>query len=120
MAQDRLLSAWVRFANAGLGNIPVTLWVGGSTVSGTLVSVDDYLDGIAAEAEQADLHELGEAYRSLAEQERVQGIEPFSFRLPPDTPDVTYVHVRESGGAGWWRARIDAVDGYAFGPPESE
>lgn len=124
---DGNLGTLVRLANTGTVSMDVTLWVGGSVVSGLLVGVAEYLDGLAGSLEPAGEGAalLSKFYRDQAEGFRELVGEEFQ---PAFDAPYTLVHIHlknarvfSAGGEAtprtctWWRGRIDRVDAFSIG-----
>jgi hypothetical protein len=126
---DFELGMLVRLANAGAMSLGVTLWVGGSVISGLLVGAATYFDGVAEKTARAggDGGEvLAGLYRDKAAAFREQiGTEFETAFSAPYT--LTFIHLQHArvfspGGffiprdeGVWWRGRIDRVDGFFIG-----
>lgn len=117
---DQLLSVFVNIANKEGTSVGVTLWVGGSVISGMLASPETYIDRVASEVEEGGsdgLASLGSALRQLM----LDG--------SPDTdddplaPGPTAIHLIDAtvlDSNNWntlsaWRGRLTAVDAWTFG-----
>jgi hypothetical protein len=126
---DTVLETLVRLADRHDLKVGITLYMGGTMLSGVLVSGRDWFDGTAMRLSQA--RGSGEAAKVLADffrQQRDQEF-PASGEADPDDTDgeapVGYIHLAgarpfDAGGSYlregmWWRGRIDRVDGFHFG-----
>jgi hypothetical protein len=120
---DWLLALFVRIANASKGNFGLTLWTSGAIVSGTLVGVAEYLDGVASDFDEATGAEvLGAPFRELSKDARQQLEAEEAESIP-----VAFIHLKDArtyspGGEPipanrgvWWRARLESVDAWCFG-----
>jgi hypothetical protein len=131
---DWFLQMWVRWANEAnaKGLAGVTLIVGGTLVSGVLVGVRRYFEGIADVLAAAMPDEEDKAVRQwfadLGEQHKADEPEPstpeeFEER---ELAGPHYIHLRDAhifqadrplptGEGVWWRGRLEAVEGFMFG-----
>jgi hypothetical protein len=133
---DTLLDVWVQQANQGL-ELGMTLMVGGLLVSGTLVGVRQYLQGIADEFRNAPGGTPGVG-DTLAEAFDIAVADLYgpSEREASDDGDgdtsseqdvgIGFLHMKDvrvfdpqghSTKAAWWRGRLTAVDAFMFGTP---
>ena len=142
---DTFLLSLIRLVNAndeeGPGiTFPMSLLVGGTIVTGVLVSVQEYFDNFGTEIEQGfkfpsmepeaaarSSKMIGDAFRQWAEDAR---------EAQKKDPDYLprYIHLRDArilfpdklipeNRAIWWRGKVDVVDGFVlgtFGPPVSQ
>ncbi len=119
-----MLTLWVGVANADKGSINLTLSVGGSIITGDLIGIAEYLEGIAAEFDDLIGAELGDTYRALAAKERQRVAAADVAEQPSVAP--TFIQLKNAkvyvGGrllpdkrGLWWRGRLDSVDGWTFG-----
>jgi hypothetical protein len=129
---DWLLAALVNGVNKTGGGLGLTLWVGGTIVSGTVASIADYFEGLAADFASAK-GEGAPSMRTLFEKLGAQSREAFEeARSKKDDDDDDVLHVRyihlsgahtfspggdaiPTGNGVWWRGRLDAIDGWCFG-----
>jgi hypothetical protein len=132
-APDWLLGAFVTAANSGGGDqVAMTLWTGGLLVSGTLVGVDDYFDGVAAALDEvagSGRESLGAMFGTLGKQARdlIQAEDSESRATDTPPPDPAFIHLKNartylpterpipSGRGVWWRGRLESVDGWCLG-----
>lgn len=139
---DWFLQVFVELANEEPFEMPVTLASGGLVVSGQLVSGRRYFEGFAEEfaAAISDATEDVTTYwrdfladfGSSVYGERGEGssgapAQEGSDAEEDDASDPHYIHLRDArvfhAGTGhaplvagvWWRARIEAVDGFFLG-----
>lgn len=121
---DYLLEHMVRAADEEDLKLGVTLYVGGTIITGLLVSGDAYLEGCAERFAEAEGKE--QAKQSLVD---------FMQRTKRGQPDGTaggdevtahtgYIHLAEARAVSadghvhpgvWWRGRIDRIDAFHFG-----
>jgi len=111
---DKYLQSFVQIAESQQG-FGVTLTVNGIVVTGEVVRLDDYLQGITDSAVSSWNEERTEG-------EPLGGVkEVFGIAGTDEGDDLpTYVHLKDAtlllGGGrvpgGWWRGRLDSVDGF--------
>lgn len=120
--QDPILTDLVHAVEeTGTATVPITLWVGGALVAGTLVAYATWLREVVAYFETHDIAAGGDAFTPVYEE------------LPRDrAPDRDHMHLRDArtfapgaptapgDGGVPWRARIRAVDAWSFGAPAVE
>jgi hypothetical protein len=121
--RDGLLTGFVDMANAGKVGFGLTVWTGGAIVSGTLVGITDYFDGVASDFDRAQgegAEALANAFRTVAAGMR-QEVES-AERESPTLIHLKHAKTYSPGGRPipthrgvWWRGRLDAVDGWCFG-----
>ena len=133
-APDWLLGAFVTAVNAGARQVGITLWTGGLLVSGTLVGVDDYFEGVATAFDEAAVpgeESLGAMFRTLGEQARdlIQAEDRESAASDTPPPDPAFIHLQNATTYSpglqpiptdrgvWWRGRLESVGGWSFGRP---
>lgn len=107
--------------------VPFTLHVGGGIVTGSLVSVRTYAEGVAATMRAANPDSpVGDAlagfFDSMAEEQVAASAED---EHPDEWVNTRCVHLRDAvfcdskGNRGtsmpWWRGRIGAVAGWSIG-----
>lgn len=112
--QDALLRRVVAGADDGNG-VGITLFVSGLMISGQLIGIDEYLEAIAAGA-------LDELRKELSD-DPGPGSEPVPS--PPQFLHLKDVRVGLGNSlsplkGGFWRGRIDRVDGFIFGTASTE
>lgn len=139
---DWFLQVFVELANEEPFEMPVTLASGGLIVSGQLVSGRRYFEGFAEEFSAAipdTTEDVTTYWRDFlagfgssiygAREEEPDGAphEDASAEAEDDPADPHYIHLRDARifHAGnshaplvagvWWRARIEAVDGFFLG-----
>ena len=124
---DVLVQLLVQTANAGGLKAGVTLWVGGLIVSGELVGMADYIEGVARELENT-----GDGGKTLADVYRKLGESWLSNLKDDDAPPPQLIHLSNAktyapGGTAiptsrgvWWRGRLNSVDGWCFGELSQE
>ena len=129
---DWFLAFLVKFMNkippAGM---PITLSVGGTLISGDLVSGESYFKGFADELGNAfegglktptgkeiatmlrqETAKIGEKYATTEFSERVGYVHLKGARIvQPGAQPLTIAPPL----AGWWRIRLESVDGFTFG-----
>ncbi len=123
---DWFLQTLVATANRKGGSMGVTLLVGGTIVSGTIVSHEDYFENLGDEVEQGFKAAGGEAVSELADIFRNIGhdLEKRLAEAPPTNP--AFIHLRDAliilpnkalpeNRRVWWRGRISQVDGFLLG-----
>lgn len=125
---DWFLALLVDHVNEHGGSIPLTVTVGGSVVSGTLIGVREYYERTADDLadvfpSRSDsitdaLRDAGaksvDAVRKHKEQVRAGEAKletPHFFHLR----DVRYLNANPRTQAGLWRARISDVSGFSIG-----
>lgn len=131
---DWFLAELVRRANEGGFSVDVTLCVGGTLVSGSIIGGRAYFEGLAESAA------LGPGDAEMARRARafLRGPAEMYGEAPGDAPvdaadaPVVYIHLadvrfftaagrRLPGAAGLlWRGRLGAVDGFVLGALERE
>jgi len=118
--KDEILIWLVENCNQINSRLGITLLIGGSIVTGTLISGKSYINGVVSE-----LYEVGET--TIASYYREFGEEVYGDSSPEDeqiTPEMIHLKdVQILGGAavrnvGWWRGKISSVDGYSIGAAE--
>jgi hypothetical protein len=122
VSHDALMSLLVEVANGGGLKASMTLWIGGSIVSGELVGMGDYIEGVARELEK-----VGDTGSTLADVFRQIGESWLAAVKSDDAPPPRLIHLENArsyspGGTPipsdrgvWWRGRLDSVDGWCFG-----
>jgi hypothetical protein len=136
--RDPLLEVWVHQADDGaLAGLPVTLMVGGLLVSGTLVGIHQYMEGIANEFRNApgasegigpvlaDVFDDAAAGRydhseheAPADGDGDPGAEQDAHRCFIHLEDVRVLDPQgHAARAAWWRGRLTAVDAFMYGTP---
>ncbi|MEU6135855.1 hypothetical protein [Nocardioides sp. NPDC047086] len=120
---DDVLRILVSIANKHALNMGITLNLGGSLVSGTLVSLKTYSGGVADSIRAANGHE--DVNAALARLFEDLGGDAEDETEPPPP---RHIHLRDArliapnGGLGpsspWWRGRISAVSGWTMGSAE--
>jgi hypothetical protein len=125
---DPFLGLFVRAANAGEGNVGVTLWVGGAIVTGMVVGTDEFFDALADYVE-GDTGETASTFRKVATELREDRDAAKAVVAEDGLGDdpVTFIHLRDARafapGSGpipsnqgfLWRGRLDTVDAWSFG-----
>jgi hypothetical protein len=129
-APDHVLAGLVATVNRLAGTeLGVTLYVGGTIISGVLISGRSYFDQLSeATARAADGEAFAEVFRHVAAgylsgegpagTEADEPSEANSVRTAYLHLRATTVHVPGIAAAieqGLWRGRLSAVDGWAFG-----
>lgn len=125
--QDPLLAMFVEQTRIGL-RPNMTLMVGGLLVSGVLVGLREYVEGVAEEFRNAssDTPGIGPAVAkafdmAMAQLDADVGDEDGEGSFDPAFIHLQDVRVRDPQGhlirARWWRGRLEAVDGFFFGTP---
>jgi hypothetical protein len=119
---DEILGRWVWLTEAGrVADITVTLWVRGLIVSGRIVRMKEYLEGVASMWDAADSN-FGDVFRTLAEP--LPDLDP-DAELPEDHGIPEFIHLRDARSilgitsapseGIWWRGSLASVDGWCFG-----
>ena len=124
---DWFLQNFVNMANnpaAGI-EIGITLHVGGTLVSGTLISGKKYFDGIAEIMVKANTNmpEIAESWRSFSEFGTIYDAPPEdSTQKNPQYIHLLNAHTFSSGGTPipsglgvLWRGRLTDVSGFSLG-----
>lgn len=130
---DYALGTLVRLANAGGVSMGVTLFVGGSIVTGLLIGAVQYHEGVAKMLDEVgeNAEWLAQMHRAQAETLREQFGDDFTkaFEAPYR---LSFIHLKDAkaytpgldplptGQGFWWRGRMDRVDGFfigELGPP---
>lgn len=125
---DRFLQTLVSTVNQTSVGVGITLNVGGLLISGELVSVKTYFEGVAREmiATKAD-YATKEAFQKTFKQACAQ-FQPESEELSHESQSMpTYIHLRNakpvypngqasSNKGMWWRSRLSAIDGFSLSP----
>jgi len=137
---DPLLQYFVMYANVGSMDVPVTLNVQGTVVTGRLLGINKYLDAIASiyrkpenirtiggrsPPEEGD-EELGlrkaEETASFIDTLRIDFGKEFADTGDVKLPRLIHLQNARINGAatadGTWRGKLSSVDGFAFGAPE--
>jgi len=121
---DPTLESLIELANSGTMSLGVTLWVGGVVISGTLVGVSEYFEGVAGFVEGSGEGgaAIAGAYRKLAGTFHYEiGSQPEDVERFPTMIHLKAARVFSAGAAAmprqglWWRGRLDRVDGYSIG-----
>jgi hypothetical protein len=128
--EDFMLNTFVAAANAGKGSVGITLWVGGTIVSGATAGVAEFFDGVAEEFDAvstevgSDGQALGDVFRMVAYEARKDVV---AAESEDDPPSFQFIHLKNAKAFSpgsqpiptnrgvWWRGRLDAVDGWCFG-----
>lgn len=122
--RDMFLDLFVGMANDRDLSMSITIQLGGLMVSGMLVGLNVWENGVADQLTQAH-QQFGEGFR--------QGMKLLRDREPTPAPDSplqnpNYIHLRDARiyhPAGqtrdvlWWRGRLNEVDGWFLGAPSS-
>jgi hypothetical protein len=123
---DGLLQALVAFANQWGITSTITLNLGGSMVSGELISVNSYIDEFAAQYRDGFTDpELGKTFFELVSSFKPETPNP-AGTLPEQRP--RYIHMRNvrtyapgrpqfAVNSTLWRGRISEVSGFVLGVP---
>lgn len=124
---DRFLQTLVSIVNQTNVGVEITLNVGGLLLSGELISVKSYFEGVAREMifTKAD-YTTKEAFQKTFKQACAQ-FQPESEEISSENqPLPTYIHLKNarpihadgqplSPHKGmWWRSRLNAVDGFSL------
>jgi hypothetical protein len=128
---DPWLATFVRIANRGGGEVQVTLNVGGTLVSGKLVGAKEYFQGVINEFQKATegLSPQSVAYwRDIGKQIAELPAAPKEEEGKEELVNLpAFIHLMNArffypnakpipaNRGVWWRGRLDAVDGFAFG-----
>ena len=125
---DVVLSELVRLADEQGLEVGITVYIGGTVVSGMLVSGQEYLEASALRLQSAEgppetKAALDRFFRAQRDQQYASS--GAASTEGEDPPPVGYLHLRgarpfdakgpylEEGV--WWRGRIDRIDGFNFG-----
>lgn len=127
---DMALESLVKIANEHGLEVNLTLMVGGTVVSGTIVGGRTFFQGQADEIEEAEglaKEAFAPAWRQLAD---VYPDSAAKEDQEPSGPNIrnAYIHLRDATihsdqarmKALWWRGRLSSVDGFCFGEPSFE
>ena len=120
---DRFLQTLVSIVNQTNVGVEITLSVGGLLITGELVSVKNYFEGVAREmistrADFATKEAFQMSFRHACNQ-----YEPESEDSNDNQPLPTYIHLKNakplqadglSHKGMWWRSRLSAVDGFSL------
>ena len=123
-APDWLLGLFVHAANASEMSMGVTLTVGGTLVSGSLIGLSEY-ERLFVETVQAASPDFAEGMKQVF----AEGMKQREAQLAAleaagqQPPDARFIHLRNAHvimGEEWtpaslWRARLDSVDGWSIG-----
>ena len=120
---DWLVQWFAKFVNSGqVGvSIPVTFTIGGSLVSGHLISEADYFEQLSSDFSGA----LPEAARE-AGKELIKALQPTLAVDEDDQPACQFVHLKKAqvfngssnpipSGGTLWRGKISSVEGFSLG-----
>jgi hypothetical protein len=131
--RDPILEVWVHQADGGaLTGLPVTLMVGGLLVSGTLVGIRQYMEGIASQFRNAPgaTEGIGPALADVFDDAAAGRFDHEGPADGDDDPEAEqdghrcFIHLKDalvldprgqSAGAAWWRGRLTAVDAFMYG-----
>lgn len=117
---DGLLQLLVASANAGSA-APLTLFVGGATISGVLIGHKEYLDvfttHMATGWDEDEVRELKESFGLFDEPE---------VEKEDSAQSLRYIHLRDAkvfapgqqplpANGLLWRGKLAAVDGFSYG-----
>lgn len=113
---DYVLVSLVDFCNNSSLEIGISLYVGGSVITGILISGKSYADAVASKMEESGVKALADWFRNFGE----ETFGPESS-ISEDIPEM--IHLKEAkifDGTvthylGWWRGRIKSVDGHCVG-----
>ena len=125
---DVLLSELVRLADDQGLEVGITVYIGGTVISGMLVSGQEFLEASALRLQSVEgppetKATLEHFFRSQRDQQYASS--GAASTEGEDVPSVGYLHLRgarpfdakgpylEEGV--WWRGRIDQIDGFNFG-----
>jgi hypothetical protein len=128
---DYFLESMIRLANAGALDLTITLSVNGSIVTGELIGIKEYCEGLESEIRGANL--VNKKTGEPADDIKLLSSIPVTLAdsLPTTVEElydlpVNYLHLRKAryfaGGAllpqnrgVYWRCKLDAVDGFCLG-----
>lgn len=116
LPSDYVLISLVDFCNNSTFEVGITLFMGGSIITGIMVSGKNYTDSVASLMDKAGGNALAEWFRNFGE----ETFGPES-KISEDIP--TMIHLKEATiydgtvthKLGWWRGRIKSVDGHSMG-----
>lgn len=115
--KDAILIWLVENCNQTNAPLGITLLIGGSIVTGTLISGKSYIDGVASELNEAGEYVVAKYYREFGE-EVYEDSSPEDEQVIPEM-----IHLKDAqilNGAmvrniGWWRGKISSIDGHSIG-----
>ena len=122
--RDWFLQQLVSLANRGTG-VQVTLVVGGSMVSGTLIGGKQYFEGVGKTLASATVNDAGGFSGDLQKQiaSSYAGLGEQAYAEERPAMSLGFVHLRDA--SVWhgethtphslWRVRLSAVDGFSLG-----
>ena len=125
---DVVLTELVRLADEQGLEVGITVYIGGTVVSGMLVSGQEFLEASAlrlrsVEGPPETKATLEHFFRSQRDQQYASS--GAASTEGEDVPPVGYLHLRgarpfDANGpylqeGVWWRGRIDQIDGFNFG-----
>ncbi|HVT36067.1 MAG TPA: gas vesicle accessory protein GvpU [Nevskiaceae bacterium] len=122
---DFYLRELVTIVNKTGLTFPITLWVGGSVVSGYLIGGADYFEELGSSLETFFASAKVDDPMSIAN----SLVEPYRKHyedIPDEDPPPTYIHLRNArvfapgqnpmpSVGTIWRGRLSRVDGFSFG-----
>lgn len=114
--KDLVLVTLVNTCNKSDLEIGITLLVGGIVITGNLVSGKKYIDGVASLFEEANAKALAEWYREFGEE--AYGSEGSHQSQIPEMihlKDAKIMDGTATHNVGWWRGKINSVDGHNIG-----
>ncbi|WLG37634.1 gas vesicle accessory protein GvpU [Pseudomonas rhodesiae] len=121
---DWLLQWFVKLVGSLNIEIGITLTVGGSIISGNLVSHQSYFDKLA--------EDVSAPFAKIASEETAETMKNMILAYKPgepgaDDPASQYLHLKDcqlftngvqpTGSGALWRGKISAVDGFTLGRP---
>lgn len=125
---DKFLQRLVSIVNQTNVGIGITLNVGGVIISGELVSVKSYFEGLAremiyAKANLATKEAFQKSFEQVCAQHETPGAEtsnenqllPMFIHLKNARPFLANGPALPSNKGIWWRSRLSAVDGFSLG-----
>lgn len=122
MTEDYLLQDFVLLAEQGV-EIGISLLLGGTMVSGVIVSGKRYFEAMRENMVSASPDELKSVFQTYFDDYSALYTKPVEDRKP-----ATFIHMRDvrywtAGGRAtdtsgvWWRGRIDQIAGFHVGTP---
>ena len=126
---DNVLEELVRLADAYDLQVGITVYIGGTLISGLLVSGRHFFEGSALRLTQAKGPQQTKARLAKFFKKQMKQTYPSSGEAAPEKTDgkapVGYIHLKNArpfDAEGpylregvWWRGRIDRIDGFNFG-----
>ena len=123
---DPLLRTLLLQAEEQGASFGITLYVQGLAVSGTVISTDEYLAGVAAMVRETGQGDGADAAAQTFDTVRKLFAEQRAEIDPAKRPLPRWIHLRDartaagstlipSNGQGFWRGRVRSIDGWDMG-----